>query len=243
MCHVSCLFMCAFFSSSFQFYKWAGNHLAAVAPTDCTCSYYYLSPEWVYAFIKSANKEDSASLLATNLHPLHMTLPWAVSLPQHNITCSNVPAEKDKPPAGTGAGGGGGGGYYARRQVQRDSQDQDSQDREENFSASLPPTPRKGGGGGRYACMIDSNPELNPTTTSRGGAGGSNHETETVMKKKQNLNAHITDKFKELQKIYEMVGVCTCTLYKVDGSALFPYCTPVCTCIMQAITLFCICFI
>jgi hypothetical protein len=84
-----------------------------------------------------------------------------------------------------------------RHRVERDSQDKDSQDRE-----ALPayvPSPKKKGGA-RFACMIDSNPELNPTQ-------GTSSQHATAPQKKENLNAHITDKFKDMCKIYEMVGI------------------------------------
>ena len=137
-----------------------------------------------------------------------MSLPWATSLPQHNISCSTSDStnllksnqsnnttnsiHNDKESITLPASG----GYYARRQIQRevDSQDQDSQDRDE-CPVVFKPSPQKKGG--KFACMIDSNPELNPMRRS--------NEKEETFKKKINLNAHITDKFKDLYKIYEMV--------------------------------------
>jgi hypothetical protein len=47
--------------------------------------------------------------------------------------------------------------------------------------------------------MIDSNPELNDSKD--------NNKNIVPSQRAKNLNTHITDKFKELHKIYEMVFV------------------------------------
>lgn len=208
--------------------------------------YYYLSPDWVFDFIKSPQKQinecDSAcSQLITYMHPLHSSLPWAKSLPQHNISTVSVGAttsittlpdstskntisnhntttnERENTIAHIA------GGYYPRREafkrerLQRgergeDSQDQDqdidSQDRDECPVFIPPPQKQRKGGGITYACMIDSNPELNPPSREE---IGTNQRAEPI-KKKTNLNKHITDKFKELYKIYEMVSIGIVTL-------------------------------
>lgn len=103
------------------------------------------------------------------------------------------------------------GGYYARRQAQREmySPDEDSQDRDDRLAApysGVYPSPQKSTTGGKFACMIDSNPELNPARDRDSNSMQGEDKASLNKKKKMNLNSHITDKFKDLYKIYEMVS-------------------------------------
>lgn len=148
------------------------------------------------------------NLLVNHLHPLHLSLPLAKHFPEYNVVpgCTGrlLLSNEEKIPTTTGdmsqdidqSDVAPRVSRYAHRQVQRDSQDLDSQDGDMNHNMPSVPSPQKKGG--QYACMMDSNPELNSTNL-----GG---EKVLPLQKKVNLNAHITDKFKELYKIYEMVN-------------------------------------
>ena len=154
------------------------------------CCFFYLNPEWVYNFIKFPKEKDSLDSLAKNIHPLHVTLPMAKSLPQFSILCAGddahskfittIPAAVDTKCALIS---------NHQRDYQINADDLDSQERE-----TLPFSDHTVQKVGKYACMMDSNPELNRK-----------QQTDTASKKKINLNSHITGKFKDLQKIYEMV--------------------------------------
>jgi len=182
-----------------KFYKWVGHDCSTSLKQEC--AYYYLTPEWAYAVIKSGSDScDKDEILGKHLHPLHNSLPWAeLHSVQHSIPCTGGRTDSGSGVKSAASTTNDFESYYNRRKAAREldneSEDQDSECLDNVPALSPQPPPKQRG---KFACMIDSNPELNPT---RPGVA-----QPVVAPKKTNLNSHITDIFKELHKIYEMNG-------------------------------------
>jgi hypothetical protein len=169
---------------------------------DSTCTYYYLTPDWVYAFIKFGFSLDRESNLLKNIHPLHPSCPWAKPFPEQTFIsvyqCSRDSSNSNRDVAPLDEADRE--DHVSRSRTKRslrslESKDQDSEELDNMIAYNVSPRKKSG----KFACMIDSNPELNDSKD--------NNKNIVPSQRAKNLNTHITDKFKELHKIYEMVFV------------------------------------